>query len=671
LKSINTYKFLFVALFGLLCANLANAQYLLQAPNITDENNYRWFNASDTNTVLGTEFFYEVNQPGVYFATYDGTACGKNATTYFILTDCDTPDNQVTLDITANVPLGSSITWSPTLTGNQTAPTITATQDVIKYVATLLKAGNSKMLPSFTVVCMSQSSNLVDDVVSLDEDTFVIVDIFANDSDLPNAGTLTTTNPANGVVTINGNGTPNDPTDDVVTYTPNPDYNGPDSFTYTVCNTLGDCSTATVTVDVLPILDTNDDVVAINQNQVIVIDNWDLNDNDLPTIGTFNATAPTNGRIVINNNATPNNPLDDFVTYTPNNGFIGTDTFQYTVCDNAGNCDTSTITIVISNAADLDSDNDGILDAWEDLNTDNDNDPTTNATDSDRDGIPDYLDIDSDNDGIPDNVEAQTTADYIAPSGLDANNNGLDDAYEQNGNVGLIPINTDNEDLPDYLDDDSDNDGVPDAIEAHDANHDGIADVVLIGTDMDNDGLDDGYEGNNLNDNDPNDELDNPIDDLPNTDEDDEVDYRDLDDDDDGIATIDEDVNGDGNWANDDTNNNGIPNYLDPDLVVAGDGIEVFNVVTPNGDGVHDELIISGLENYPNNTVKIFNRWGVMVFVTKAYNTQGNVFEGFSTGRVTVDKDNRLPVGTYFYIIDYEDAANNMKKLSGYIYINR
>ncbi|WP_047419764.1 gliding motility-associated C-terminal domain-containing protein [Cellulophaga sp. Hel_I_12] len=671
MKSINTYKFLFVLLFGLLCANLASAQYLLQAPNSTDENNYRWFNASDTNTVLGTDFFYEVNQPGVYFATYDGTACGKNATTYFILTDCNAPDNQVTLDIANNVPPGASITWSPALTGDQNAPTITATQDVIKYVATLVKAGNSKLLPSFTVVCMSQSSTLLNDVATVDEDSFVVIDILTNDTDVPNSGTLTTSSPANGSVTIDDNGTPNDPSDDRVTYTPNPDFNGADSFTYTVCNALGDCSTATVTIDVLPILDTNDDVVSINENQIIVIDNWDVNDNDLPSSGTFTTTSPTNGRIVIDTNGTPNNPSDDIVTYTPNNGFVGTDTFQYTVCDTAGNCSTSTITIVVSNALDLDSDNDGILDAWEDLNTDNDNDPATNATDSDGDGIPDYLDIDSDNDGIPDNVEAQTTADYIGPSGVDANNNGLDDAYEQNGNLGLIPVNTDNSDLPDYLDEDSDNDGVPDAIEAHDHNHDGIPDVVLLGLDEDNDGLDDGYEGSNTNDIDPNDEIDNPFTDLPNTDEDDEVDYRDDDDDDDGIATIDEDVNGDGNWANDDINNNGIPNYLDPDLVVAGDSIKVYNVVTPNGDGAHDVLRIDGLENYPNNTVKIFNRWGVMVFVTKAYNTQGNVFDGTSNGRVTIDKDNKLPVGTYFYIIDYQDAVNNMKKLTGYIYINR
>ena len=54
----------------------------------------------------------------------------------------------------------------------------------------------------------------------------------------------------------------------------------------------------------------------------------------------------------------------------------------------------------------------------------------TMMADTDADGIPDHLDLDSDNDGITDNVEAQTTQDYIAPSGIDSNNNGLDDIYE-------------------------------------------------------------------------------------------------------------------------------------------------------------------------------------------------------------------------------------------------
>lgn len=672
MKANNTYKFLFAILIGLFCSNIASAQYLLQAPNSTDENNYKWYEAQDTNTILSTDFFYEVSQPGIYFATYDGTACGKNATSYFILTDCTTPNNEVTLDVSDNVPSGATINWSPTLSGDQQRPMVLATQTVEKYIATLMKAGNAKNLPSFTVVCMSQSSTLVDDVATVDEDSFVIIDVLANDTDLPTSGTLTTSNPANGTVIIDDNGTPNDPSDDILTYTPNADYNGPDTFTYTVCNSFGDCSTATVVVDVLPILDTNDDVVSTDINQDIVINNWQLNDNDLPIVGTFTTTAPVNGRVVIDDNGTPNNPSDDVVTYTPNTDFIGTDTFDYTVCDTLGNCSTSTVTVVVTATQDLDSDNDGILDTWEDLNTDGDNNPATAATDSDADGIPDYLDIDSDDDGIPDNVEAQTTADYIAPSGEDLNVNGLDDAYEQNGNLGIIPVNTDDEDLPDYLDDDSDNDNVPDYIEAHDYDHDGIPDVVFIGSDKDNDGLDDGYEGETTIDIDVNDEINDPIIDLPNTDGDDESDYRDTDDDDDGIATIDEDVDLDGNYANDDTDGNGIPNYLDPDLVVANvDEVEVFNVITPNGDGIHDVLTIAGLENFPNNTIKIYNRWGVLVFVTKAYNTQGNVFDGTSNGRVTINKENKLPVGTYFYILDYQDVTNNMKSKSGYIYINR
>ena len=650
---------------------LSNAQFLLQAPNSTDENNYRWYEASDTSTVLGTDFFYEVTSPGIYFATYDGTLCGSNATGYFIVTDCNSPDNQVTLDIASNVTSGASVSWNPAVSGDQLRPIVTATETVVRYTATVTKVGNDSALPNFTVVCLQEAATLVDDVVTTDEDTSMIVDIYANDSDLPTTGSLTTTNPSNGTIAINNNGTPNNPTDDIVTYIPNPDYNGPDSFNYTICNSMGDCSTATVSVTVLPILDAIDDIIAMDENVSIDIDVL-ANDNDLPSLGTLTNTTPISGSVVIDNNGTPNDPSDDTFTYTPNPNFVGTDSFTYTICDNIGNCDTATVTVMVNAlGADLDSDNDGIVDSFEDLNLDGDNDPSTNPTDSDGDSFPDYLDIDSDNDGVPDNIEAQTTQGYIAPTGIDANGNGLDDAYETNGNVGLFPVDTDGDSLPDYLDEDSDNDNVPDNIEAHDHNHYGIPDVVFIGSDKDDDGLDDGYEGEFTVDVDVNDELDDPFGQLPNTDSDNESDYRDTDDDDDGIETIDEDLNLDGNYANDDTDEDGIPNYLDSDLGEQSEMIEVFNVITPNGDGVHDVLQISGLENYPNNTIRIYNRWGVSVFTTKAYGSQGNEFDGMSHGRVTVDQDNKLPVGTYFYILDYEEPNGNMKQLSGYLYINR
>lgn len=674
MKKIHTYKIIFLSLvFTLLGVTVSNAQFLLQAPTADSEgtrSNYQWFEASDTATVLGTDPFYEATQPGIYFATYTGTICGSNATGYFILTDCTTPDNEVTLDISASVPALATVSWSPALTGDQLSPLVTATETVVRYTATVTKVGNSTSLPNFTVVCMSQAAILVDDTITTDEDVAVVIDIYANDSNLPNIGNLTTTNPTNGTVSIDNNGTPNDPTDDIVTYTPNPDYNGPDTFDYTICNTFGDCSTATVTIDVLPIVDAIDDAVTTTEDTPVTIDIL-ANDNDLPNTGTLTTTNPTNGTIVINDNGTPNDPSDDNVTYTPNTGYIGVDTFTYTICDSLGNCSTAAVTIVVADALTLDTDNDGILDSFEDLNLDNDNDPATNITDSDGDGIADYLDIDSDDDGIPDNVEAQTTTGYIPPSGVDTNANGLDDAYEGPGILGLFPIDTDGDNLPDYLDEDSDNDNVPDAIEAHDFDHDGIPDVVFIGSDKDDDGLDDAFEGVTQIDVDVNDEIDDPINNLPNTDEDNESDYRDTDDDDDGIETIDEDLNGDGDYANDDSDGDGIPNYLDSDLEPQDDEVEVFNVITPNGDGVHDVLTIAGLEDFPENTIKIYNRWGVLVFTTNAYDTEGNVFDGTSNGRVTINQDRKLPVGTYFYILDYKDATGTMKSKSGYLYLNR
>ncbi len=125
------------------------------------------------------------------------------------------------------------------------------------------------------------------------------------------------------------------------------------------------------------------------------------------------------------------NTADGTMTYTNDNPVAGTITFTYTVCHNVntGNCSTAEVTIHIltdtdcdgiSDDLDIDDDNDGILDI----------DEGDGTVDTDGDGIPNSLDIDSDNDGIPDNIEWQTENNYIAPSGIDANANGWDDAYD-------------------------------------------------------------------------------------------------------------------------------------------------------------------------------------------------------------------------------------------------
>lgn len=99
--------------------------------------------------------------------------------------------------------------------------------------------------------------------------------------------------------------------------------------------------------------------------------------------------------------------------------------------------------------------------------------------DSDKDGISDQLDIDSDNDGIPDAIEAQGNT-FIPYTSADVNKDGLSDAF----GTGIVPIDTDLDlsigGVPDYLDLDSDNDGIYDLVEsgsaAIDLNKDGVID---------------------------------------------------------------------------------------------------------------------------------------------------------------------------------------------------
>jgi gliding motility-associated-like protein len=100
--------------------------------------------------------------------------------------------------------------------------------------------------------------------------------------------------------------------------------------------------------------------------------------------------------------------------------------------------------------------------------------------------------------------------------------------------------------------------------------------------------------------------------------------------------------------------------------------IKIYNAVTPNDDNINDYFLIECINNYPKNTVQIFNRWGVKVFDTKGYDSNGNVFRGYSDGRTTVDGNNILPTGTYFYILTYEAQENGKSethKQAGYLYL--
>ncbi|MEP6932204.1 MAG: gliding motility-associated C-terminal domain-containing protein, partial [Flavobacterium sp.] len=95
---------------------------------------------------------------------------------------------------------------------------------------------------------------------------------------------------------------------------------------------------------------------------------------------------------------------------------------------------------------------------------------------------------------------------------------------------------------------------------------------------------------------------------------------------------------------------------------------EVYNGISPNGDGKNDTFIIKGIDCYPNNNVSIFNRYGVILYEKQGYDNVTDVFEGISNGRTTINKGDKLPTGTYFYIIEYDNGGTKVKK-SGYVYV--
>ncbi|AZJ32659.1 Ig-like domain-containing protein [Tenacibaculum mesophilum] len=262
---------------------------------------------------------------------------------------------------------------------------------------------------------------------------------------------------------------------------------------------------------------------------------------------------------------------------------------------------------------------------------------TASATDTHS-----YSLLDSDNDGIPDITD------------IDDDNDGILDTDEGDGN-----IDTDEDGIPDSLDTDSDNDGVPDVIEGNDDNSDGIPDSLPSGNDSDGDGLDDTYDTDNGG---------TPVD-IPDNDGDGIPDFQDIDDDNDGINTSDENPGDSDPTTNDalDTDDNGIPDYLDPNTKPCG---TPYNIMTPGSDGDNDIFFISCIDRpeYSNNTVEIFNRWGNTVYKASGYNNKDVVFNGTSNGRTTINVDEKLPSGTYFYVIDLGDGS---KPKVGWLYINR
>tara|TARA_R110000868_G_scaffold822_2_gene6104 strand:- start:5660 stop:15532 length:9873 start_codon:yes stop_codon:yes gene_type:complete len=104
---------------------------------------------------------------------------------------------------------------------------------------------------------------------------------------------------------------------------------------------------------------------------------------------------------------------------------------------------------------------------------------------------------------------------------------------------------------------------------------------------------------------------------------------------------------------------------------IEGCTLTVHNALSPNNDGMNDFLNIKGIECYPDNLIQIYNRWGALVFEMKGYNNSSNVFQGYSDGRSTINRNEALPAGTYFYVLHINKTDGTTTNKKGYLNINR
>ena len=87
--------------------------------------------------------------------------------------------------------------------------------------------------------------------------------------------------------------------------------------------------------------------------------------------------------------------------------------------------------------------------------------------------------------------------------------------------------------------------------------------------------------------------------------------------------------------------------------------VDIPNALTVNGNGANETFYIDKIRFYPENTLRIYNRWGSLVYEAYGYN---NEWAGTRDGEL-------LPVGTYYYVLDLGDGAGS--SYEGYITLLR
>ena len=260
-------------------------------------------------------------------------------------------DNIFVTTLTVTTDQGVTVTIDP-ITGNYiyTPPTGFVGTDQFTY--TICDDGTPSLCADATVYITvdpftgNEPPVAVNDINDTYRNIPVSGNILPNDYDLNGdsliVNTTPITNPVNGTVTVN--------TDGSYTYVPGFNFIGQDSFDYVICDPAGLCDTATVYISVIDWNENDNDAPTANNDAAVTY-------TDVPVTGTVlnndfdidgdNITVSTPTVTTTNGVTVTINPTTGFYTYTPPTGFVGTDTFSYVICDDGipSLCDTALVII--------------------------------------------------------------------------------------------------------------------------------------------------------------------------------------------------------------------------------------------------------------------------------------------------------------------------------------
>jgi VCBS repeat-containing protein len=247
--------------------------------------------------------------------------------------------------------------------------------DTITYSIGDGYGGTASSTVAVTVNAVNDGPVAKDDSATTNEDTAVIVNVLGNDGDVDGDKlSVTGASAGHGSVTVNADGT--------LTYTPDANYSGSDTITYSVDDGHGGKAGASVVVTVTPDNDgpvAQNDSITTDEDSEVTVDVL-ANDSDPEGNGlTVTGASAKHGSVVINEDGT--------LTYTPDSNYNGSDTISYSISDGEGGTASATVAVTVNPL------NDGPVAADDSASTAEDNSVTVNVLQNDSDADKDSLSV--------------------------------------------------------------------------------------------------------------------------------------------------------------------------------------------------------------------------------------------------------------------------------------